>query len=155
MGEPTRRRVTRSEIHRMYSRPAQCSPLRRRIFSAGWTTRRSSSSVGVDIVLYRVTEFRFGQIEMFQDRVTTGSRPRRVRYRFDESGGIKAQIGRDGGKAVPTQGLDDLSGSFGFAAQMGGEGRAEPDLLAVLAVLAREEQHQGVRDLVAGPRARP
>ena len=41
MGEPTSRRVTRSEIHRMYSRPAQCSPLRRCIFSAvapgcGW-----------------------------------------------------------------------------------------------------------------------
>jgi hypothetical protein len=39
-------RVNRNDTRRMYSRPAQCSPLRLASLACGWTTSRSSSRTG-------------------------------------------------------------------------------------------------------------
>jgi hypothetical protein len=43
-------RVTRIETCRMYSRPAQCSPLTRPITAWGWQTAWSSARVGVEVI---------------------------------------------------------------------------------------------------------
>ena len=88
---------------------------------------------------------------MFQDRVAAGSRPRRVPYRVDELPGINTEIIRRYRQCVPPQRGHQTRGPFRLAAQVRGEGRADPDLLAVLTGLGREQLVDGVVDFVAGP----
>src|SRR4051794_32258552 len=142
----------RSEISRMYSRPAQCSPLRRSFRPGGWTTGRSSATDGLCIVCVGVPDLVGGQVEVFEDRVATGPGLRGELHDLDELVRGEADLVRQYRQAVAVERLGHGRRLLLRPTQVHREGRAQAALLAVARGTLGEEQVEGVVDLVAGAR---
>src|SRR5690606_14651072 len=115
-----------------YSRPAQCSPLRRSIVDRGWATARSSATDGVDIVLNFRPDLVLRQAEMLEDGVTAGSRARGQHHGLDELFVGQSDVTGRHGQPVLAQAVDDLLEPLGVLPQEKAEGGADPGQLSVV-----------------------
>src|SRR6185437_13082844 len=89
------------DSRRMYSRPAQCSPLRRSMVVCGWATARSSATDGADIVLNSFPDLVLRQPEVLKDGVAAGPRAGCQHHRGRELFGREADVAGRDGQAVP------------------------------------------------------
>src|SRR5690348_9598160 len=88
---------------RMYSRPAQCSPLRRSIVVCGWATARSSATDGADIVLNSPPDLVLGQPEVLKDGVAAGPGAGSQHHRGRELVDRQPDVAGGDGQAVPSE----------------------------------------------------
>src|SRR4051812_1885569 len=75
---PASTRVRCGEKRRMYSRPAQSSPLLRSKMLAGCVASRSSAIVGRDVRTDTAPHLLRAEVEVLEDRVAVGPRARRL-----------------------------------------------------------------------------
>src|SRR4051812_49710574 len=132
------RRVTTGETRRMYSLPAQCSPLLRSNSDGGWVAARSSATEGVGERTDTRPRLLLVHSEVLEHRVAVRPRGRGVEECCHELVLAEAEVRRRARQLVTAQALVYLGAQARVAAQERGEERGGPGQLAV-ARGAREE----------------
>src|SRR6185503_7281436 len=84
IGVRSNSRVTYGESRRMYSLPAQCSPLSRSKIDAGCVAARSSAIVGIEELPDRPPDIGLVERQVLEDREAIRARARRRRHRLHE-----------------------------------------------------------------------
>src|SRR4051794_39269052 len=146
-GVRSSRRVTCGESLRMYSFPAQCSPLLRSNSDGGWVAARSSATEGVGERTDTRPRLPLVHREVLQDGEPVRPGVRRLEQRLDELVLAQAEVGVGAGKAVAREAGVDLLRESLVPMQVAREERRGARQLAVAAG-AGEEVVDGVHDLV-------
>src|SRR5215213_6515167 len=153
-------RVRYGDRRRMYSLPAQCSPLLRAKIESGCVRTRSSAIEGIALAVGRRERLhaleRGGvvELEVLEDRVAVGTGQRRVHDGLRELRLAEPEVGGDAREVVPAQAGVQAGGEPVLLAQPGGEQARGAGELAV-ARGAGEEVVDRVQDLVVAAAARP
>src|SRR4051812_23717378 len=148
------RRVTTGDTRRMYSLPAQCSPLLRSNRDGGWVAARSSATEGVGERTDTRPRLLLVHREVLQDGEAIRAGGRRVEEGLDELVLREAEIVRRARKRVSCEARVDLLGEALVLVQVAGEEGRGACQLAVPR-RAGEEVVDGMDDLVVAPAARP
>src|SRR5918992_2949363 len=146
-------RVRYGEARRMYSRPAQCSPLLRSKIEAGWVAARSSAIVGIEESRDGAPHAGLVQRQVLEDGEAIRTRARGPHHRLPELLLRQPEVARRAGQTVSAQtGVDPLRQAVVLAQ----ERREEAGRAGQLAVVrgAGEQHVDRVQDLVVAAAAR-
>src|SRR4051794_11242148 len=141
------RRVTCGDTRRMYSFPAQCSPLLRSNSDGGWVAARSSATEGVGERTDTRPRLPLVHREVFQHREAVRASARGIEHGLDELVLAQAEIAGCARQAMSREAGIDLACEALVLVKVAREERRRARQLAV-AGRAGEEVVDGVDDLV-------